>query len=265
MGEVPNEVALSPTLDYAYSANVRSNSISRIDMSTFEVVDEILAGKGVHGVTVSHVGKQIWTTNNESNNVTVIDCNTFTILDTIDTGSYPNHISFSKDGKQEFVTHRQPNDLSVIDTKKRRVEKSLPLGKEPHEMTLKGLVEHDIERQARVDHTSNPNKEHIDGVDIEVKLLSPYVKEDAVKILDETNLDLFDYYALQINLTTHSGDLTALPWTGMISLTNGSGKKIAVLEWLVLNNDSHHPIFLAIFEKMMDQTPLLTSADERFI
>lgn len=262
VGEVPNEVALSPTLDYAYSANVRSNNLSIIDMTTFEVVDEISVGEGVHGVTVSHDGKQVWTANNHSNDVSVIDTETFTIIDTIDTGSYPNHISFSPDGMWAFVTHRESNDLAVIETQTRKVEKTVPLGSEPHEMTLKGLVKNDSNVERNTERFANHFTDYIDGVELEVALLSPYIEENVTKIKEVADKDLFNYYVIEMNLTTHSGDLTSLPWTDMITITNRKEQKLPVVEWIVLNNDSHHPVFLAIFDKTINQKPLLKSIDD---
>lgn len=265
VGEVPNEVALSPTLDYAYSANVKSNSLSIIDMSSFEVIDEILVGEGVHGVTVSHDGKEVWTANNNSNDVTVIDTETLRIIETIETGSYPNHIAFSPNGEFAFVTHRESNDLVVIERGKREIIQTFSLGSEPHEMTLKGLVNNEMKPNVVNDIFTGHFKDYIDGVEFEVILLSPYNNESNTLLKEVAAKDLFNYYAVQIDLTTHSGDLTGLPWTDMVKIENGTGQELQLVDWVVVNNDSHHPRFIAIFEKTIGQMPLLKTLEDQLI
>ncbi|MGO4886768.1 YncE family protein [Anaerobacillus sp. MEB173] len=269
VGEIPNEVAVSPTLDFAYVANVRSNTISVIDMVTFEVVEEIEAGEGVHGVTVSPDGQEVWTANNHSNDVSVIDKETFTVTDRIETGSYANHISFSPDGNWAFVTHRESNDLAVIDRQTLEVIEMIPLGAEPHEMTLKELVTFkDLEvinekwSQANHDRHSLQQSDYIDGIEFDIELLSPYNAENVEIVEQLTDLNLFDYYAVRLSLTTHSGDLNSINWSEITSLTSENGLKAPVKHWIVENGDSHHPSYLAVFEKTVDMNPLMNSRSE---
>lgn len=253
VGEVPNEVAVSPTYDYAYSANVRSNTISVIDMKTYEVVREIEAGEGVHGVTVSPDGKEVWTANNDSNNVTVIETESFTVVKQIDTSSYANHIAFSPDGEFAFVTHRESNDLVVINREDLSIAAKIKLGKEPHEMTLKGMV---LNSKVDMDNTetsmlkeSIEGEAFMEGVEVKAKLLSPDNKKDLSLIQEAIDIDSYDYYFYAINMTTHSGDLTEIPFEERITLESNEGISLNVAEWIVVNKDSHHPQYLALFNK----------------
>ncbi|OIJ18892.1 hypothetical protein BKP45_15300 [Anaerobacillus alkalidiazotrophicus] len=267
VGEVPNEVALSPNLDYAFVANVRSNSVTVIDMVTFEVVTEIEAGEGVHGVTVSSDGKQVWTANNHSNDVSVIDIETFSLMTTIETGSYANHISFSPSGDLAFVTHREANNIVVISTKDFKILKELEIGKEPHEMTLKGMeLRSDSNNMINL---SNPwlenytvEKEvYVEGVEVKAQLLSPFAEEDILFVVSNIESDPFQYFAVKIDMTTHSGDLTSVPFEEMVYLTNNEGDEVKVDQWIVISNDSHHPQFLALFDKTVDKLPIIKNED----
>lgn len=273
VGEVPNEVALSPNLDFAFAANVKSNSLTVIDMQTFEVVTELEVGEGVHGVTVSPDGKQVWTANNDSSDVSVIDIETLSLVTTIETGSYANHISFSPAGDLAFVTQRDANNLVMIDTKEYKVLKELALGKEPHEMTLKGMELNGINN---IGTTEGKNRRNLwqdkylverdgfgEGVEVKIRLLSPYDEEDTRLLLSNLDIDPFQYYALNVEMTTHSGDLTSIPFGERTFLVNNDGDEMIADKWIDVSKDSHHPQFLALFEKTIDKLPILKNNDTK--
>ncbi len=268
VGDVPNEVALSPLNDYAYAANVESNTVTVIDMNTFEVVDEIEAGEGVHGVTVTNDGKQVWTANNHSNDVSVIDTETLSIIETIDTGSYPNHISFSPEDEIAFVTHRESNTLVIIDQNDYSIVEEMVLGSEPHEMTLKGMVEEDS--ISNEDNESDEMKKNnlmegetsAENVNISATVLSPYHSETKTLVQNEVGENPFKYFTLKIELETHSGDLSSNPFAENVVLTSTQGVEIPISKWIELSQDSHHPQYLAIFEKVSDDNIALLAKPE---
>ena len=141
VGMVPNEVALTPDGKWAFVANVESDNLTMIDAVSLRAVKMIPAGDGPHGVAVTYDGKEIWVANNISNDVTVFDLETLLPKLTIPTGSYTNHIAFSEDGSFAYVTNRQTNDLVKIDTEKKEIVARLPVGVEPHEISLKGNMQ----------------------------------------------------------------------------------------------------------------------------
>ncbi len=49
-------------------------------------------------------------------------------------GEYANHVAFSLDGKLAYVSRQ--TDVAVIDTQSRQIVKEIPVGKEPHEISL---------------------------------------------------------------------------------------------------------------------------------
>lgn len=274
VGEVPNEVALSPSLDYAFVANVKSNSLTVINMQDFTVLIDLEVGKGVHGVTVSPDGKQVWTANNHSKDVSVIDVETLSMITTIETGSFANHISFSPDGKFAFVTQRDVNNLVVINTNEYEIMQEFELGKEPHEMTLKGMgdlknIDSDLTLKGGLSSHWNEKslierEVFLEGVEVKVRILSPFVEEDILfSVSNLGDIDPSKYFIVKVDMTTHSGNLTSIPFTERTFLSNDSGDQLQVKHWIVVSNDSHHPQFLALFEKTINKIPLLKEKETK--
>jgi YVTN family beta-propeller protein len=73
-----------------------SNSITKIDLITKQVVATIETGKGAHGVVVSPDNKFVYVTNMYEATVSVIDNSTNKLVATIPVDGEPNGISFKK-------------------------------------------------------------------------------------------------------------------------------------------------------------------------
>ncbi|WP_238903389.1 YncE family protein [Clostridium sp. YIM B02506] len=101
VGVGPAQVYLSPDNKYAYVANQGteknpSNTVSKVDLTTKQVVATIETGKGAHGVVVSSDNKFVYITNMYDSTVSVIDNSTNNIIDTISVDSTPNGISINE-------------------------------------------------------------------------------------------------------------------------------------------------------------------------
>lgn len=98
VGNGPAQVYIPSDNKYAIIANQGteqnpSNSISKIDLATNQVIATIETGKGAHGVVVSPDNSKIYVTNMFDNTVTVIDNETNKVITTIKVGTTPNGIS----------------------------------------------------------------------------------------------------------------------------------------------------------------------------
>lgn len=260
VGDVPNEVAVSPDGKWVFVANVESDLVSVIEIETLQVVRTVQAGDGPHGVTVSPNGKELWVANNNSNDVTVIDTATLDRKVSIPTGSYANHIAFSQDGKWAYISNKKSNDVVKIDVEKKEVVAKIPVGVDPHEISLEDNVSTNFEtinytftgqsaEEATTTQTTNDMKQRIksartDSVIIDVLRLAP---NDPITGQKEIDFKKYDGY--QISLTTHFGDLSSLPLDQNTYLITENGEKIKPVDWIVQSNDSHHPLYLAIFPK----------------
>lgn len=260
VGDVPNEVAVSPDGKWVFVANVESDLVSVIEIETLQVVRTVQAGDGPHGVTVSPNGMELWVANNISNDVTVFDTATLERKVSISTGSYANHIAFSKDGKWAYVSNKKSNDVVKIDVEKKEVVAKIPVGVDPHEISLEDYVSTSFEtinytftgqsaEEATTNQTTNDMKQRIksartDSVMVDVLRLAP-----TDPITGQEKIDFEKYDAYQISLTTHFGDLSSLPLDQNTFLITEKGEKVKPVDWIIQSNDSHHPLYLVIFPK----------------
>jgi YVTN family beta-propeller protein len=94
----PAQVYLQNDNRYAFVANqgseeAPSNSISKIDLGTKEVVATIETGKGAHGIVTSPDNQLVYVTNMFENTVSVIDNSQNKVIETISVDKVPNGIS----------------------------------------------------------------------------------------------------------------------------------------------------------------------------
>lgn len=98
VGKGPAQVYLQEDSRYAFVANqgsedAPSNSISKIDIWTKEVVATIETGKGAHGVVTSPDNQFVYVTNMFENTVSVIENAQNKVIETISVDKVPNGIS----------------------------------------------------------------------------------------------------------------------------------------------------------------------------
>lgn len=264
VADVPNEVAISPDGKWAFVANVGSDLVSVIEIDTLEVIKTIQAGDGPHGVTVSPNGKELWVSSRNSYDVTIIDTATLERKAILPTGGSANHVAFSQNGEWAYVTNQRSNEVVKIDVQKKEIVAKIPVGIDPHEISLEDYVSNNFETinysfasegiQANTNEQTNSERNDLserfkttsaDGIGIDVLRV---VSTDS-EVYNVAQVDFEKYDAFQISLTTHSGNLSALPLDQNTFLIPSSGEKVKPVEWIVQSNDSHHPSFLAVFPK----------------
>lgn len=101
VGVGPAQVYIQSDDKFAFVANQGtedkpSDTVSKIDMSTKQVVATIKTGKGAHGVVTSDDNKFVYVTNMYDNTVSVIDTAQNKVVSTISVGKTPNGITFKK-------------------------------------------------------------------------------------------------------------------------------------------------------------------------
>lgn len=98
VGEGPAQVYIQSDDMYAFVANQGtpenpSNSVTKVDLETKEVVATIEVGKGAHGIVTSDDNKFVYVTNMYDNTVSVIDNNSNEVIATVTVGEVPNGIT----------------------------------------------------------------------------------------------------------------------------------------------------------------------------
>lgn len=101
VGAGPAQVYIEPDDKYAFVANQGtedkpSNTVSKIDLSTRQVVATIQTGNGAHGVAVSPDNKYVYVTNMYESTVSVIDNGINKVIATIPVDKEPNGITIKK-------------------------------------------------------------------------------------------------------------------------------------------------------------------------
>jgi YVTN family beta-propeller protein len=98
VGKGPAQVYIQPDNQFAFIANqgsedAPSNSITKIDLASKEVVATIETGEGAHGVVTSMNNQYVYVTNMFENTVSVIDNIQNKVIETISVDEIPNGIS----------------------------------------------------------------------------------------------------------------------------------------------------------------------------
>ncbi|MFE8698694.1 YncE family protein [Cytobacillus sp. FJAT-53684] len=98
VGEGPAQVYIQSDDKFAFVANQGtpenpSNSVTKVDLETKEVVATIEVGKGAHGIVTSDDNKYVYATNMYDNTVSVIDNNSNEVIATVSVGGVPNGIT----------------------------------------------------------------------------------------------------------------------------------------------------------------------------
>lgn len=136
VGDGPNESRVTPDGSTVLVANWASSDVSVIDAATSEVVRTLTVGDGTHGVAITPAGDEAWIVNRLSNDVAVIDLRSWTVTERLEAAEYANHITFTPDGATALVTNARANELSVFDVANRTLLAIVPVGTEPHEVTV---------------------------------------------------------------------------------------------------------------------------------
>ncbi|MDP5093344.1 MAG: hypothetical protein NWQ17_08530 [Polaribacter sp.] len=111
-----------------YVANIKSGSVSVIDVKLDSVIKIISIGKHSEGIDITKDGAELWVTNIEENVISVINSTTYEITDRIKTGKEPLRLKFSIDGKYCLVSNSKEGTVSVYDsnTKKQIATITIP-------------------------------------------------------------------------------------------------------------------------------------------
>jgi YVTN family beta-propeller protein len=120
-------VAVSPDKRYAYTANLVSGSVSKIDLAQGKTILSVPAGEGTEGIAVSPDGSEIWASARASDIVFVFDAATMAKKVEISVGKMPLRIILTPDGAYAVTSNLTDGSLTVIETKTKRVTRTIPI------------------------------------------------------------------------------------------------------------------------------------------
>ncbi|HEX7180637.1 MAG TPA: beta-propeller fold lactonase family protein [Thermoanaerobaculia bacterium] len=125
--EVSHMVAVAPGATRAFVANIRSGSITAVDLKERKRISDVATGAGAEGIAVTPDGKQVWVTNREADTVSVIDAASLQVLGNLPSASFPIRAEVTPDGKRVLVSNARSGDLSVFSVAERKLERRVSL------------------------------------------------------------------------------------------------------------------------------------------
>jgi len=148
-GGIPQDVRVSPDGAIFYVADLKAGGVHLVDGDAFKHVGFIKTGVGTHGLYPSRDGTKLYVTNRGfsqiggkpgvgKGSVSVVDFSTRQVVATwtLPRAGSPDMGNLSVDGKHLWLSGRYDRVVYVIDTSTGEVIKTIPVGHEPHGLTV---------------------------------------------------------------------------------------------------------------------------------
>ncbi|HEU4400753.1 MAG TPA: hypothetical protein VFT43_01480 [Candidatus Polarisedimenticolia bacterium] len=134
VGEEPHEVVVTPDGRKAYTANVRADSLSVVDLRTYRVVRTIRSEnlKSPHGLGVTPDGRHLLVTSEGSRRIFLIDAVRDVVLRSITTTQNRAHmLVILKGGRRACVANVGSDSLTLLDLPGLRIVRNVKVGTGP--------------------------------------------------------------------------------------------------------------------------------------
>ena len=131
-----HHVAVSSDGRLAVVTHPSEDSISAIDLTSYEVVANLSTGPLPNYAAFSPDGKSVYVSNAGNGTVSTVDVERWIVSWNTPVGATPEHVVLSDDGKTLYVNNVDDGTVSVIDTAERKVARTIPIGKTLHGIDL---------------------------------------------------------------------------------------------------------------------------------
>lgn len=112
-------LVLSPDARYAYTANIASGSVSKVDLQAQRVVKIAKVGPFAEAIALRPGGAEVWTASQETGRVTVLDAASLEEIGSVALDGRPIRIAFTPDGRRALVTSVASSELHILDASAR--------------------------------------------------------------------------------------------------------------------------------------------------
>ena len=133
-------VALAPDGKTAYTANIGSGSVTRIDVESARAVQTVITGKGPEALDVSPDGREVWAADRTLDYITVLGAARLDSLGSMPTLRFPNRLNFTLDGKRVLVSNATAGAITVYDVQKRALIKTIPIPFDPSKKRAEAVL-----------------------------------------------------------------------------------------------------------------------------
>jgi YVTN family beta-propeller protein len=118
--ETSHMVDITPDGKRAFTANIKSGSVSAIDLDSGELLKVIPTGNGPEAIDVSPDGREVWVGHNDDHKIVILDAQSLEKTGEIACGPVPIRVKFTPDGKHVLVSCAASGELARIDARERR-------------------------------------------------------------------------------------------------------------------------------------------------
>ena len=142
--EVSHMVVVARDGRHAFTANIRSGSLTAVDLVSGEPRSLPISTQ-TEAIGTAPDGDQVWVGSNDKGTVTVVRIAEWKVIDTLDVGGQPYRIVFSPDGKRVLITTPASDEIRLFDagTRQELGRARTPAGGQPF-----GIAWHPDGRQA---------------------------------------------------------------------------------------------------------------------
>lgn len=124
-------VAVSPDGARAFVVNMRSASVSVIDLASRTKVRDVPVGAEPEGVALSNGGRRLWISDRKGNEVHIFDAATLRQIARLPTGATPIRVAISPDGRHAVTSNYGAGTLTFIDTETLKVARTVRVSGNP--------------------------------------------------------------------------------------------------------------------------------------
>jgi len=120
-GGVSHMVALAPDGRHAYTANIGSGTVSRIDLDGGQPLTTAFVGPYTEAIAVRPDGSEVWAASQETGRVVALDAETLAEVGAVTVTGRPIRIAFTPDARRVLVTSVESSTVTLLDADTRAV------------------------------------------------------------------------------------------------------------------------------------------------
>jgi YVTN family beta-propeller protein len=117
--EISHMVTSVPRASRAFVANIRSGTVTAVDLGTGKKLADIATGDGAEGIAATPDGSEVWVGNRAADTLSIIDPETLEIEMTVPCPGFPIRVAVTPDGRRALVSAARTGEVVLFDVEKR--------------------------------------------------------------------------------------------------------------------------------------------------
>jgi DNA-binding beta-propeller fold protein YncE len=119
-------LSATPDKTRVFTANIRSGSISAIDLEKGQLIRCVPTGAEPEAIDVSPDGREVWVGHNAANKLVVLDAHSLEVVAEMPTGELPIRLKCTVDGQWVLVSCARSGEVMLIDRAARKELARIP-------------------------------------------------------------------------------------------------------------------------------------------